>query len=252
MITIAIQSHNFERRLCWMLSSILQQIDPPPITVDLHIMGGDFIDRVARLFIDLAESTENIHITTTKYPDQEQFQYRGLTRTRALRKCFDEWMLFADTDHVYDPCFFNSLAWVLENRYSSYDGMLTTGRMSNEPIEGTNSLINNWVDRHAVVVHDSFDLAKETLEHNLIERRNCGAGYFQLINTMHAPHQDYYVTPQENRDYSWSKFQKANSDKQFRSRIGKKEKLPKRFTTNQIHLNHNRDNMFKKHLEEQR
>ena len=40
-LTIALYCHNFQRRLCWMLSSLLDQKDPPRLVVDVTHMHGN-------------------------------------------------------------------------------------------------------------------------------------------------------------------------------------------------------------------
>jgi hypothetical protein len=82
--------------------------------------------------------------------------------------------------------------------------------------------------------------------------RNCGAGYFQLVNREHVMTNcgGLYVDPSDCKDWAWDeKGQKANSDKQFRSRIGGIRKIE---TLPQYHLNHSRDNEAGFHLETQR
>ena len=59
-----------------------------------------------------------------------------------------------------------------------------------------------------------------------------------------------YVNPNKNHDkHLFNEFQKANSDKSFRTRIGKS--LPIRLPI-QIHLQHARDKEVGHHIEEQR
>ena len=83
--------------------------------------------------------------------------------------------------------------------------------------------------------------------------RNCGAGYFQIINVETCPHDGYYVTRDECKDGLWEGgIQCAKSDVQFRRRINKKvpmHKLPEEFRKMQIHMNHERDNEVGYHLE---
>ena len=81
--------------------------------------------------------------------------------------------------------------------------------------------------------------------------RNVGAGYFQLANVkcIREEHGGIYVDPKKNKDWSWGRMQKANSDRQFRRMMGGVKKIA---TKPQYHLNHERDNEAGEHLVIQR
>ena len=247
-ITIAVQVHNFQRRFSWMLSSLMHQIDAPGITVDVsHVKGNGepTTEEVVALYDNFG-----YRINCYEYP-LDILQYRGLTRNGAMLRCNTEWLLFADCDMVYHPEFFKRLENYIESISDDhYKSMFISGRRSqpNHTISNSNKVVD--AEDYTKHIPHPWKRADARLPRKM---RSCvGAGYFQLINMDKCDHENYYVDPEANRDHSWAKYAKASSDGQFRRRIGNCHKLPRWWWRAQIHLNHNRDNMFSRHLEEQR
>lgn len=248
-ITIALQTHNFQRRLCWMLSSLAQQTKPGLVAVDIAHMPGNgrpTTEQVCTMF------GERLTIRHRAWASMEQFQYRGLVRNDQIAACRTEWLMFGDSDMVYHPEYFERLVAELAANHARATYMISSGRMSN-PKDRCNEVVNRFVTDKAVEVKDAWKLA-DTLEKR--KMRNCGAGFSQIINYIHAPHGGFYVDPARNNDWSWRRGSNPKSDMQFRRRISKlgghRKGLPIWFTFNAIHLNHNRDPEAKRHLEEQR
>jgi hypothetical protein len=165
-------------------------------------------------------------------------------------------MLFADTDMIFHTRFFYRMIELIttDDQYKDYEGIMTCGRWSqdNSIIEKTNQFVNLLVyDKPAYIV-DIWSLADTKLDK--VSRSNVGAGFFQLINMKKCNHDGFYVEEDKCKDYDWEeKGQKAKSDQQFKRRIGFKKRMPSWFSEAQMHLNHERDNMFNgKHLEDQR
>jgi hypothetical protein len=256
-ITIAIQCEHFQRRLCCMLSSIHNQNDKEKkfhIVTDIahSINNGkptteESIDFFKKLGMD---------IISRPYDSYDRYQYRGMTRSDQIADCKTDYMLFSDCDMVYHPNLFLYLTDVLvENEeYSNYNGVMTCGRYSqpNHTIEKSNIFVNNMFEEDKPkYIENIWDLSNKKLQKK--SRRNVGAGYWQLINMELCDHGGYYVSDRSCRDRGWEgKGQKASSDRQFRKRIGIKKAMPEWFSKNQIHLNHNRDSMYQKHIKEQR
>jgi hypothetical protein len=153
---------------------------------------------------------------------------------------------------VYHPEFFNRLDEYINGVDERHlDSMFISGRRSqpNNTIANSNTVVSQ--EDYSKLIPHPWKRADARLPRKM---RSCvGAGYFQLINMDKCNHESYYVDMEANRDFSWlDKYAKANSDRQFRRRIGSCHKLPRWFWRAQIHLNHYRDNQFGKHLEEQR
>lgn len=250
LITIAAQCHNFQHRLCWMLSSLLQQTQPGLLTVDIACLAGNGSPTTEQT---VAAFQPQLDVRLDVWPDREQFQYRGLIRNRQLTACSTEWLLFADGDMVYHPEYFERLAAELEANHKAATYMLSSGRISN-PKEEANAMVWKWKHHYPAMVPYAWTQSDVLTK---IERSNVGAGFCQLINKNHAPHAGYYVDPTENRDWNWNRRgSNPKSDIQFRRRIaltgGERRALPDWFTQNAIHLNHHRDPDLGVHLNEQR
>jgi hypothetical protein len=249
-ITIAIQCHNYQKRLCWMLSSLAEQAATELFIVDVaHIPenGSPSTPSIIALF------GSKLNIKSSVWDDYAIFQKRGFVRNRQLQECSTEWILFSDCDMVYHPEYFSRLQEELETKHARAKYMLSAGRFSTTK-ESANELVNSTVRECPAQVLNAYARA-EALPKAL--RSNVGAGFSQLINVKNAPHGGYYVAAESNADWSWSsRFHKTRSDLQFRKRIGRlggsRRKLPEWFSMSLIHLNHNRDKEFSRHLEEQR
>lgn len=250
LITIAVQCHNFQRRFCWMLSSLVQQTRPELIAVDVAHMPGNGKPTTE----DVCTMFENrLRVSRSEWESFESFQYRGCVRNQQLQECATEWLMFGDSDMVYAPDYFERLISELYRNHRKASYMISSGRTSN-PKEQTTLLVNREVQDQAREVDKSFALADELPKNPM---RNVGAGFCQIINTFTCPHECYYVDSGSNRDWDWRKRgSNPKSDMQFRRRISKaggdRRNLPHWFSEKAIHLNHDRDPDAGKHLEHQR
>lgn len=260
---MCVQCHMFQHRLSCMLASLTEQINLKP---DQH------------LYVDVAYTLDNgkpttkeilnlykndLNIIPRQYPNiTERFQYRGYVRNDQLRECKTEWILFADSDMVYNPSYFAVLLNRLNYEYDEYSkAFISAGRFSTE-LESTQTRMSElmgYTNGFVEKVQNPYDRFM-TLPGKL--KSNVGAGYFQLINLDKCPDSCYYIEEGTSKDGEWysqsekkTKGQKARSDQQFRRRIKKSAKhikLPKWYAENQIHIQHIRDNEVGYHLETQR
>ena len=240
-ITVAVHTHRFNKRLCWMLSSISEQYgDIPDIKVRLSHILGNGVEQVKDMF-------PMLRIELASYPDHLYFQYRGLVRNRDLKDitgkpvCDSDYILWADSDMVYPTNFFAEL----KAKVNPAETRLYFSRRASTHLEPTEQLIDIY--EYPCVVGNAYQKAT-TLNSDL--KSNIGAGYFHLCNVKHLYelHGGYYVDPKENKDHAWSKYPKCRSDQQFRRRVGKaKINLPI-----QIHLQHTRASEDRACLEDER
>lgn len=247
-IEIAVSCTWFQRRLCWMLSSVLQQVGKvPDITFSVAYPknnGSPTTEEVCDFFM-----SKGLKMRQAVYPDMNEIQYRGLVRNRQLQESNSDWILFADTDMTYDAHFFEDLAIKLEGPLKNETRVISASRVSLD--KDYCKKYFNELDKHVYpcVVEKSGELGSWPV---FQISRNCGAGYFQLVNRKNVMDNcgGLYVDPAECQDWSWfGKGQKANSDKQFRSRVGGIKRIS---TLPQFHLNHERDNEAGTHLTNQR
>ena len=240
-ITLAIQTHNFNKRLCWMLSSVMEQYgDIPDIKIRLSHIQDSGVNEIRDMF-------PSLRIELSTYPDHLYFQYRGLVRNRDLKDitgkpiCDSDYILWADSDMVYPPNFFAEL----KKKVDPDEKRMYFSRRASTHLEPTDNLIDVYT--YPCVIHDVWRKVS-TLNSDL--KSNIGAGYCHLANVSHLynEHGGYYVDPAKNKDHAWSKYPKCRSDQQFRRRVGKcKIDLPV-----QIHLQHTRASENRECLEDAR
>lgn len=235
-----------------MLSSLAEQTRPELVVVDIAHMTNNGSPETEAVISAFAPK---LRLKSSLWTGAEylQFQKRGLVRNRQLAECATEWLLFADCDMVYHPEYFERLVSELTTKHAAATCMLSTGRTSN-PKEAANQLVASVDLTPGFHISDAFARANQLPK---IRRGNVGAGFSQIINVRTAPHGGLYVSPENNRDWSWAnRHQKAKSDVQFRRRIAKlggpRVRLAQWYRDGLIHLNHNRDKEFGRHLEEQR
>lgn len=255
-ITVAVQCHNFQRRLSWMLSSLVDQNfrDKYELVFDLAYVAEESDPKMSDILSTFRK--DGIKIKDRKYDGFDRFQFRGFVRNDQLKDCKTDMMLFSDADMVYHPDFIYSIVKLLtlDPEYKDYPGVLMAGRYSN-PIEPTNELVDSKDYKFNTYVDNAWAEADKL---DKVKRRSVGAGYFQLINTKKCNHGGLYVDEKSCRDWGWydgkRNMQKARSDQQFRRRVREKKHMPKWFHSHQIHLNHFRDNTHGGggHLETQR
>lgn len=251
-ITIAIQCHNFQRRLCWMLSSLLEQTCQSIVSVRIdheQDNGTPSTESVVSHF-----SSAGLHIVSKTWNKNSEFRFRGVVRNDQIKHCATKWMMFGDSDMVYKPDYFEKMLKLLESNHSTHPGLLSTGRMSNDKRQCT-ALVNEWVSgSDAMTVLKAFEKASSIPLHR---KSNVGAGFSQIFSMRYGAHDGQYVDPTQNRDWDWEKRgSNPRSDIQFRKKMHKhgapRIALPDEFTTGAIHLNHNRDPDTGTHTTEQR
>ena len=107
-IEVCIHCYNYQHRLDWMLSSILQQKgdDVPDILVNVSYAAGNgnpTTEEVCKFFKEHGLNIKETVIEKAKASD------RGFARNIQVKESTSDYMLFADSDLVYDPSFFDDL-----------------------------------------------------------------------------------------------------------------------------------------------
>ena len=248
-IEIAVSCNLFQRRLCWMASSLLQQDGKVPnLTFSVAYPknnGNPTTEKVCSFFKD-----NGINIKELVYPDERAMQFRGLVRNAQLAASTADWMLFSDSDMVYSRGFFAALEERLEGDLANETRCISASRISLDKEYSKKFFNEDDKTAYPTLIKDP---AAQVANWPIFQiSRNCGAGYFQLVNveSVRKLHGGLYVDPDKCADKAeFDDIHKTNSDKQFRSRVGgiKRIELPP-----QWHLNHLRDNEVGYHLTEQR
>jgi hypothetical protein len=248
-IEIAVACTWFQKRLCWMLSSILQQRgDVPSIIFNVAYIKGNgdpTTEEVCQFFRE-----KGLNIKETVYDDYKIMQKRGFVRNKQLIESKAKWIMFADCDMAYHPDFFDDLAKQLRSdtfrresrcisgRRISLDKQFCKDKFNADPSENYPRVIENAGELQDWPVYTVSSA--------------CGAGYMQLANvrTVRANTDGLYVSPYNNPDYAeQDKYHKTKSDRVFRRKINGVKRIK---TKPQYHLNHERDNEEGCHVKFQR
>jgi len=248
-ITLAVSCTYFQKRLCWMMSSILQQKGDVPHIVFSVAYPQNNGNPTTESVCDFFEG-RGLDIRCFPYADERAIQFRGLVRNAQLTAMATDWALFSDSDMVYSPGFFEALGKRLEGDLKDETRCISASRVSLAK-DHSKDFFN---------IHDKTVYPAEIPEvASIVEKwpvfqisKNCGAGYFQLVNVASVRKNcgGLYVPPEECADRAeFDDIHKTRSDSQFRHRVGglKWIELPPQF-----HLNHSRDNEVGHHLTEQR
>lgn len=247
IIEIAIQNHMFEKRLCWMLSSIVEQYTAkdgvwcPHIRVNVAYVKNTGNPRTVDI---LDYFSEYIDIKRMEYPNLDRLQYRGLVRNDQTVTSSADWILYADADVVYPSNFFIELRKLLEGPYKDSGNCLYSSRKSNK-VEDVEAMMAG--QEYPSVIPNAFATV-DSLDNHMMPNR--GAGYCQIasLRAIRSKHEGVYQTEGLNKDWDWSKEAKPKSDIYFRKDMGGYP-IPLPY---QIHMNHVRDLDLGKHTDEQR
>lgn len=248
-IEIAVSCTCFQHRLCWMMSSVLNQSgDVPQLTFSVAYPvnnGNPTTEKVCAFFKD-----RGLNIKEQVYENERAMQFRGLVRNRQLSESKAEWILMSDSDMVYSPEFFSVLGKKLEGELKNETRCISASRISLDKAHCIKFFKELDTTKYPeIIINPAFIVEKWPV---FQISKNCGAGYFQLanVNSIRKLHGGLYVDPKNCKDKAeFDDIHKTNSDVQFRRRVGgvKRITLPP-----QYHLNHIRDNEIGFHTNEQR
>lgn len=248
-IEICVSCSFYQRRLCWMMSSCLQQVgNSPHLTFSVAYPkdnGKPTTEEVCKFFID-----RGLDVKEFPYPDERAIQFRGLVRNAQLAASTAEWILFSDSDMVYSTQFFCDLGHRLETDLKDETRCISSSRISLDKDFSKNFFNSADTTQYPAVIPS---VAEKVSTWPIFQiSKNCGAGYFQLVNVAAVRKNcgGIYVPPEECADKAeFDDIHKTRSDSQFRHRVGGLKRIE---CKPQYHLNHERDNEVGYHLTIQR
>lgn len=238
MVEICVSVNQFQKRWCWQLSSLLDQVDfdVSKLLISVaHISGTGTPTTEA-----VIDEFRGLRFRSLPYAGHDEFQYRGYVRNRQVAESTGKWLLFTDADMVFPREWFSEFE-SLEASFAT-GKCLYTGRYSTTLTE-TDALLNNY--QYPCRVKGAHRLSAELPS---IRMPSVGAGFCQIIDGDSIRSTGYYVKPGTSKDWSWSKHSRCCSDVQFRRSVGRLE-VPLRYL---VHLQHRRDKEFGYHLLDQR
>lgn len=239
LVEVVVSVHQFQRRWCWQLSSLLQRNPGVRVRVLAAAIKGTG-EPTALACADHFRGL-GLEVTLMEYPDTSRFQYRGLVRTDAVKQSQADWLVFTDADMVYPPDWFEKLAALSPTMDATKCSF--TGRYSTL-LNPTEKLVEGTVQAAPALVPTAWKLARGLPSKPM---PNVGAGFCQIIGGDFMRKRGFYV--KRSRDWNWEKrYSKCRSDIQFRRKVGHAcVGLPWL-----VHLQHVRDSDFGSHTEVQR
>lgn len=252
---LAFQCHNFQRRTCWMLSSILQQgIWPFNIVVDIACMNGNGQPKTEE--IADAFQSRGMDVRLTYINDKEIFARRGLVRNVQTENAIKEkadYIFYTDADNVYHPDFFQKLIEKLDAIGSTVTNCIYSCNKMHTIKEATDIVLMDNINE-LPFIDKAFERALSipmlVIEKDKI-KNGAAPGCMQIvaIEDMIEKCDGIYCDLPNKDQHLFDQGQKAWSDMHFRGRIGQSTKIRLPLY---IHLQHNRDKEVGRHIEEQR
>jgi len=237
-LEICIHCHSYQRRLCWMLSSILQQKgDIPDILVSISYTpenGDPTTPQVIDFFKEKGLNILDVELTPKQAPN------RAIPRNMRAGATEADWILFADSDMVYDPMFFDDIKKKLESDdYKDETKVLGADRHSLD-IPFCIEYFENDERVYPCVIEDVAQIPKDWPKKWISGRKTC-AGYFQLAR-VEAIKEKGDVQEDGTKVGRYCHrlrdvWRRTKSDRQFRVHMGGRRPLN---VLPQYHLNHDR------------
>lgn len=241
----------FQRRYWWQLSSLLDQqadgqLPVPRIRAVFSVTERDpwfaWNERILDVFGD------RMDIRMDVWPaSDDSYGRRGHIRTRNLRDCRSEYLLFNDGDMVYSRTFFARLLAELRRPDRQHEHrVFATWRMSMAFEDGYR--LTDQADYEAPIERPAEQVAACKCW-PAAHARISGAGFFQAVNmrglraymASQGQTEEFYVEPGWNKDHDTFRTNHiTRSDRHFRLRCGGIVPLPD--LPPQYHLNHYRKN----------
>lgn len=227
-LDICIHCHRYQRRLCWMLSSILQQKgDIPEITVRISHSENDG-EPTTREVCDFFRSN-GLKIEESILTD-DQVKNRAIGRNIQVSETKADWILFVDSDMVYDPLFFEDLKKQLSENLKDEKKVMGADRVSLD-IPFCIKYFEEDERKYPCIVPDVASIT-EKWPIKWVTGGKTAPGNFQLANVPAIMDKGGKYTGREG-----DVWRRTKSDRAFRCRMGGRVRIR---TKKQYHLNHDR------------
>jgi hypothetical protein len=229
-IEVAIHCYHYQHRLCWMLSSILSQVgdDLPNITISISYApnnGNPTTEKVCEFFREQGLNIKETVVT------EKQASNRAIARNLQIKDSTADWIIFADSDMVYDTGFFNELHGKLKTNLKYETLCMGADRVSLN-IDFCIKYFEEDQTEYPRYVEDAAEIAKD-FPVKWVTGRRVAPGYFQLANVDSIRTKGGVYSYRE-RDH----WRGTRSDRYFRMIMGGRR--PIIMESQQFHLNHDR------------
>lgn len=228
-LEICIHCYSYQHRLCWMLSSILQQIgDVPDIVVSISYAENNGNPTTKEVINFFREKGLNIIEVIVSENDAKN---RSIPRNIRAGATEADWILFADSDMVYSPLFFDDIKKQLQTeKYKNETRVIGADRHSLD-IPFCIKYFEEDERVYPCLIDNVADIPKNWPK-KWITGKRIAPGFFQLANVK-AIKDKGGIYSKRKRDV----WRLTASDRDFRVHMGGRtgmDVLP------QYHLNHDR------------
>lgn len=228
-LEICIHCHSYQHRLCWMLSSILQQEgDIPDILVSISYTpenGNPKTREVTDFFREKGLDILDVELSEKEAPN------RAIPRNIRAGATEADWILFADADMVYHKNFFEDLKKKLESDEYKDETKVMGADRNSLSIPFCIKYFEEDTRAYPCLIEDVAEIPKDWPSRGT-RGRGIAAGYFQLAR-VEAIKDRGGVYSGRKRDV----WRSTKSDRQFRVHMGGRRPID---VLPQYHLNHDR------------
>lgn len=236
-LEIAIHCHSYQKRLTWMLNSILQQKgDIPNIVVSIaheKNNGNPTTEQVIEFFTKKGLNIIDVIL------ENGQGQNRAISRNIRTKQTNADWILFADSDLVYDPHFFENLKKKVCSQFVNETRVIGADRNSLDD-KFCIEYFENDKREYPCEIDDVASIVKEW-KCKWISGGGTAAGYFQLANVIAINNKGGFYSKRQGDIW-----RRTKSDRAFRCHMGGRVSINLPIDVDQgvqliqYHLNHGR------------
>ena len=228
-IEICIHCYHYQHRLCWMLNSILQQKgNIPNIIVNISYAPNNGIPTTEEVCEFFRKQGLNIKETVVT---EKQASNRAIARNRQVADTKADWILFVDSDMVYDPHLFADLQIQLKTTLKNETKVMGGDRHSLDIPFCIKHFEDDKRDYPCVIPDVAQITAKWPVK--WVTGKNTVAGNFQLASVKAIE----IIGDGKYTGRTREIWRATKSDRAFRCRMGGRRGID---IKPQYHLNHDR------------
>ena len=221
-LEIILFCHKFQRRLCWVLSSLYEQ-ENCNLNIRVNIAslasnnGTPSTQKVAEFF-----RQRGLDIWLTLFERTEEIAHPSMTKNFQIRNSTAEWIMCHSADHVFPTNYFAEVEKVM-SEYPDKDTTIGSGNKFHTDVEATNDAMTSV---KPVFVENAYEQVKALprLKRQPGERRPAkrpGGHIFFRRDAIFKKCDGYYCTWEQCSDkHLFKKFMRTCSDPGFRARMG--------------------------------
>lgn len=229
-IEINIHCHNYQHRMCWMLSSIMQQTgDIPDLVTSISYLpnhGSPTTEACIEYFKKQGMKIIDLPV------NQGEESNRAIARNLRAKNSKADWLLYADADMVYSKGFFDALKKNLETEKWKNEKKVIGADRHSLDIQYCVDYFHNDTRTYPCIIPDVADeVSKWPVWY--VKGKRIAPGYFQLASLQAIKEKGGIYSP-----INIDKWRNCKTDRVFRSHMGGKTGMD---LPPQYHLNHDRE-----------